>query len=173
MVALKRNSFFLFIFLFFISGCSTSSFFLLKQDENAAEFKVTPDRILLECEYQFDNDTKDSYGFLMHVLDDENTVITVAQMNILDSESCLKRIQKIKKILSTGKIIYVGGMGYLTEPRRREEKQYTFPHIGTFHGNGRTLQFIVIANEQGLCYDAYSGEKKPCPAEPFSLKSLT
>jgi hypothetical protein len=172
MAFLKRNRLIPFIFFFVTSGCATSSFKLLKQDQNAAELNITPDRVLVECEYQYDNDDKDAYGFLMRILDDENTVVTIAQMNILDKESCFKRIRKITEILKTGKMIYVGGMGDLTEPRTMGEKQYNFPQIGTFRDNGHTLQFMVIANEQGFCYDAYSGDKKPCPQEPFSIKNL-
>lgn len=168
----KRNNFIYSLLIFFISGCATSSFKLLIQDENAAEFKVTPDRVIMECEYQPDHDTKDAYGFLMHILDEENTVIAVVQGNVLDKGSCFRRLQKIGKILKTGKMIYVGGMGYLTKPKKKEKETYMFPNIGTFPGNGHTLQFMVIANEQGLCYDAYSGDEDPCPREPFSLKNL-
>jgi len=155
-----------------MSGCATSSFKVLRQSEYAVELKVTPDRVLMECEYQLDHDDKDAYGFLMYILDDENTAISVVQANVLDKGSCLRRIQMIGRILKKGKIIYVGGMGYLTDPKRKEERAYTFPLLGTFHGNGHVLQFMVIANEQGLCYDAYSGDEAPCPREPFSLKNL-
>ncbi len=172
MIFSKRNDLICGVLTLLISGCATSSFKLIKQDENAAELKVTPDRVAMKCEYQPDHDTKNAYGFLMHVLDDENTVVTVAQGNVLDKVSCFRRIQKIGKILKTGRIIYVGGMGYLTKPKRKENETYAFPNLGTFHGNGHTLQFMVIANEQGLCYDAYSGDESPCPREPFSLKNL-
>ena len=172
MIFSRRNDLMCGVLTFLISGCATSSFKLIKQDKNAAEFKATPDRVIMECEYQPDHDTKDAYGFLMNVLDDENTVIAMAQGNVLDKASCFRRIQKIGKILKTGKVIYVGGMGYLTKPKRKEKEMYTFPKIGTFHGNGQTLQFMVIANEQGLCFDAYSGDEEPCPREPFSLKNL-
>lgn len=163
----------IYVSLFFLmSGCTTSTYRLIKQDKNAAELKVTPDRVLMECEFQPDHDTKDAYGFLMYILDEENTVISVVQPNVLDKKSCLRRIQKIGKILKTGKLIYVGGMGDLTKPKSKEDNKYTFPHIGTFNGNGKNLHFIVIANEKGLCYDAYSGDEEPCPREPFSLKNL-
>ncbi len=168
----KRNSLICTILTCLVSGCATSSFKLIKQDENAAEFKITPDRVIMECEYQPEHDTKDAYGFLMHILDDENTVIAVAQGNVLDKGSCFRRIQKIGKILKTGKMIYVGGMGYLNKPKRKENEIYAFPNLGEFYGNGHTLQFMVIANEQGLCYDAYSGDEDPCPREPFTLKNL-
>lgn len=172
MTCLKRNNFILGLCFFLIFGCSTSSFNVIKQDENLVEFKVTPNRVLLECEYQYDHETKNGYGFLMHILDEENTVLTVAQINILDKENCLKRIQKIGKILKTGRIIYIGGMGYLNKPKIKEAQKFIFPNKeGIFYSNGQSLQFMVIANEQGLCFDAYSGDKEPCPQEPFSFKN--
>lgn len=133
---------------------------------------MTPNRILLECEFQYKDESGDGYGFMMHVLDDENTVLSIVQTNVLDKGSCFERLKEIGKLLNTGKIIYIGGMGNLNKPRIKENKTYTFPH-GTFHGNGRNAQFMVIANEKGLCYDAYSGDEPPCPREPiFSLKNL-
>jgi hypothetical protein len=153
-------------------GCTTSSFNVITQGENLVELKLTPDRVLLDCEHQYDNNTKGAYGFLMHILDEENTVLTVAQTNILDKESCFRRIQKIGKILKTGRAIYIGGIGSLDKPKIKETRKFMFPNIGTFPSNGQSFQFMVIANEQGVCYDAYSGDREPCPQEPFSLKSL-
>jgi hypothetical protein len=154
-------------------NCTTSSFKLIKQHELAVELKVTPDRILLECEFQYKDTSGDAYGFMMRVLDDENTVLSIVQTNVLDKGSCFKRIKKIGKILETGKIIYIGGMGDLNKAKIKKDETYMFPNIGIFHGNGRSAQFIVIANERGLCYDAYSGDEEPCPREPvFSLKNL-
>lgn len=174
MISSKRNDFTSgLLIILFLSGCATSSFKLIQQHELAAELKVTPDRVLLECENQYKDDSGNGYGFMMHVLDDENTVLSIVQTNVIDKGSCFKRIEKIGKILKTGKAIYVGGMGNLNKPRIKENKTYTFPHLGTFHGNGRNAQFMVIANEKGLCYDAYSGDEDPCPREPiFSLKRL-
>lgn len=156
-----------------LSACTTSSFKLIKQHELAAEIKVTPDRVLLECEFQYKDASGDGYGFMMHVLDNENTVLSIVQTNVIDKGSCLRRIEKIGKILRIGKMIYIGGMGNLNKSKIIESKTYIFPNLGTFHGNGQNAQFMVIANEQGLCYDAYSGEEEPCPREPvFSLKNL-
>lgn len=164
------------LFLFVTCGCATSSYHLIRQRTLAAEIKVTPDRIIMECEFQYKGEDGDGdgdgYGFLMYVLDDANTVLSVVQTNVLDKKSCFRRIQKIGKILKTGRTIYIGGMGNITEPRSEESRTYTFPGFGTFHGNGRATQFAVIANERGLCYDAYSGDEQPCPREPFSLKNL-
>lgn len=170
MIFLRRNDLIFILLVVFLSSCVTSSFKLIKQHELAAELEVTPDRILLECEFQYKDNSGDGYGFMMHILDDENTVLSIVQTNVLDKGSCYRRIEKIGKILKTGKTIYIGGMGNLAKPRSKEEKTYTFSHIGTFHGNGRNAQFMVIANEQGLCYDAYSGDEAPCPRDPFPIR---
>jgi len=174
MVFSKRSDFkFCLLIFLFLSGCATSSFKLIKQHELAAELKVTPDRVLLECEFQNNDNSDNDYGFMMHVLDDQNTVLSIVQTNVIDKVSCLKRLEKIGKILKTGRVIYIGGMGNLSKPRIQETDVYTFPRLGTFSGNGRSAQFMVIGNEQGLCYDAYSGDEEPCPREPvFSLKNL-
>jgi hypothetical protein len=167
MAGLKRSNLFCALLFLSIGGCATSSFKIARQGDLATELKVTPDRVLLECEYQHDNDTKGLYGFMIHILDDLNTVLTVSQMNTLDVESCNKRLRKVGQILKTGKTIYIGGMGGLREKRVREDRHVTFPGIGEFYGNGQTLQFIVIKNERGACFDAYSGDEEPCPRDTF------
>lgn len=156
----------LFSFVFF--GCSTSSYQVLFQDEHATELSVSPDRILLQCEDLYDADVNGMYGFMMHVLDKENEVITLVQGNTLDKVSCERRLRGMGRILREGKTIYVAGGGDLNDALLERREEYAFPGKGTFRSNGKTLGFIAIANEQGLCYDAYNGfEEKPCPVEPF------
>lgn len=148
-------------------ACSTTPYRVLYQSKSSTELSVTPDRVLLECERLYDADEPGLSGFMIHVLDEENTVLTVSQGNTLDNESCDRRIKRMNEILKNGKSIYIAGIGSLDEPRR-SRKAYSFPQIGTFKDNGRVLQFIALANEHGACYDAYSGEReKPCPPEPF------
>lgn len=77
MIFSKRNDFTCGLLILFLSGCATSYFKLIKQHELAAELKATPDRVLLECEFQYKDDSGDGYGFMMHVLDDENTVLSI------------------------------------------------------------------------------------------------
>lgn len=172
MACSRKSSFIYGSLLWWLFGCTTSSFKVIGQHQNATELRVTSDRVLLECEHQYDNDTKDSYGFLMHILDQEDTVLTIAQMNVLDRESCFRRIQKITRILKTTSAIYIGGAGDLNKAKIKGTRKYTFPNIGTFYDNGQSLQFLVIANEQGLCYDAYSGDEQPCPRKPFSIQDF-
>ena len=167
MQTLKRSSSFYFLTFFIFIGCATSSYRILNQDDQSTELTVSPDRIVLECEWLYDADIKGRYGFMIHVLDEENTVLTVNQGNTLNKEDCDRRIKIISKILREGKNIYIAGIGNLNEPRVKGKRTYSFPQKGIFYDNERTLQFVAIANEYGSCYDAYSGEEKPCPREPF------
>lgn len=167
MQSLKSNSIFYFFIFFILIGCATSSYRILNQDDHSVELNVSPDRIILECEWLYDADIKGLYGFMIHVLDEENTVLTVSQGNTLDKGSCDRRIKKIGQILREGENIYIAGIGNLNKLRVKGKRSYHFPKIGIFHSNERGLQFIAIANEHGTCYDAYSGDEKPCPREPF------
>lgn len=170
MQSLRKNRFLHTLQLLLISGCTTSSYRIVNHTANRVEIKVTPDRLLLECEYQNDNDTNGLYGFMIHVLDDEKTILSVVQTNTLDNEGCLERLHKIGKILKKGNVIYLGGMGDLNEDRIKENRSYFIPKHGTYRGNGRMLQFMVIANERGDCYSAYRGDQKPCPRGEFPIK---
>jgi len=86
----------------------------------------------------------------------------------LDKEDCFEGITEIKKILKNGKTISIGGMGDLNELRQSEKTTYLFPGLGTFHGNGRALQFMMIWNEHSQCFDSQFGKGKPCPRNDFS-----
>ena len=151
-----------------LSGCATSSYRVLFQDHSAAELSVSPDRFLLECEDLHDADIKGMYGFMLHLLGDKNTVTTMLQTNTLDKASCENRLRKIGKILREGKSIYIAGRGDLEDDDLKSQRNYTFSQKGSFRSNGKSLQFVAISNDKGLCYDAYGGyEEKPCPPEPF------
>ena len=151
-------------------GCATSSFEVLKQGDFVVELKVTPDRILLECEPQIGHEIENAHGFLVHILDLKKTVLTVAQFNVLDKEECFDGLRKIEKILKKGKIAYVGGMGDMTGSKSIDPHKYTFSRLGTFPSNGKTLKFMVIANELGFCFDAQNGDKGHAPAHRSPLK---
>ena len=110
MAALKRNCSFYFFIFFIFFGCATSSYRILNQEDQSSELSVSPDRILLECEWLYDADIKGRYGFMIHVLDEENTVLTVGQGNTLDKRDCDILIKIISKILREGKNIYIAGI---------------------------------------------------------------
>jgi hypothetical protein len=164
----KRNKWISSVLGLLLSGCATPSYHVLFQDDRVAELNVSPDRVLLQCEDLYDADIKGMYGFMIHVLDSTNTVTTVVQTNTLDKDSCDGRLKKIGKILREGHRIYIAGRGDLNDIGSKDYESFVFPQKGSFPSNGRSLQFVAIANEYGLCYDAYSGfEEKPCPPEPF------
>lgn len=153
-----------------LSGCASSAYKITNRDGRRVELLVSPDRIVLECEYVSEN-REIPYGFMIHILDDANTVIDTNQMNTLSKEACADRLTKIGRILKTGKQIYVAGIGDIEDPRQTEKWTFHFPGHGTFHSNGRSLQFFNIANEYGLCYGAYSADTKPCPdGENFPIR---
>ncbi len=170
MRALKTSSRFYIFWFLVLAGCTTSTYHVLNQGNHGTDLNVSPDRILLECEWLHDADIEGLYGFMIHVLDEENTVLTLVQGNTLDKQTCEKRIHKIGNILAKGKRIYIAATGDLSDSRKNG-KSYIFPKIGAFHSNGRVLGFAAIANEHGACYDAYSADEKPCPREPFPIKN--
>jgi hypothetical protein len=170
MLVLKQNKIFLATLFLFLAGCATSNFRVLNSIDGATELVVSPERILLECERIHDADTPNSYGFMIHVLDEKNTVLTVVQGNVIGEADCDRRIRKIGEIMK-GENIYIAGMGNLNHARAKG-RAHIFPNKGTFNSNERVLGFAAIANEFGACYDAYSGDEKPCPREPFPLKTL-
>lgn len=164
---LRRSSLFLLLALF-VSGCATSRYRVLSHHNSEVELSVTPDRVLLECEDLYDADTKGLSGFMMHVLDDKESVLTLVQGNTLDKSTCEKRIKAIGRILREGKDIYIAGTGDLARAGSGKPRDYSFPGKGTFNKTGSTLGFVAISNENGLCFDAYGGlAEKPCPPEPF------
>lgn len=169
---LKKINFTQFVFLILASNCATSTTMLLKQHENTVELKVAPNRVLLECELQPAHDIEGAHGFLMYILDDHKTVITAAQANVLDKNECFEGLQYITKILKTGKVIYIGGMGDLTKSKAGNHRTHNFPNLGTFPSSGKSMKFMIITNEHGLCFDAHNGANSPCPSEPFSFKNL-
>lgn len=170
MISSKINSFSLLIAGFLV-GCASSSYKVDSQTEGRTQLLVTSDRVILECDYLTDytGDIKNAHLFLMHVLDESKTVLTVSQGNILGKEDCFRRISKISKILKSGNKIFIGGMGNLDKPRETQQRRYSFPGLGQFPENGRALQFMTVWNDKGMCYSAYSGDQKPCPSDEFPI----
>lgn len=159
---LTRSEILSFVPALLLAGCATSYYRVANVDLGRHELSVSPDRIVMECEDVSEN-REIPYGFMIHVLDDENTVVDVTQTNTLSQEACFDRIKKIGRIIKTGNQIYIGGVGDLESAKVVEKWTHEFPGHGTFHSNGRFLQFMAIANENGLCYGAYSADDRPCP----------
>lgn len=172
MASLKVNSL-LFSFTVLLVGCVSSSYKIDSQAEGRTQLLVARNRVNLECfeipKDEYEGDIKEAHLFSINVLDENKTVLTVSQGNILGKEDCFRRINKIGKILKSGNKIFIGGMGNLDKPGETSDRRYSFPGLGQFPENGRNLQFMVIWNEKGMCYNAYSGEQKPCPADEFPI----
>jgi hypothetical protein len=172
MASLRVNSL-LFSFTVLLVGCISSSYKIDSQAEGRTQLLVAPNRVNLECfeipKDEYEGDIKEAHLFSINVLDKNKTVLTVSQGNILGKEDCFRRINKIGKILKSGNKIFIGGMGSLDKPRGTSGRLYTFPGLGQFPENGRNLQFMVVWNEKGMCYNAYSGDQKPCPGDEFPI----
>ncbi len=171
MTSLKINDL-LFLSVVFLVGCASSSYKVDIQTEGRTQLLVSSDRVILECDYLtgYTGDIKEAHLFLMHVLDESKTVLTVSQGNILGKEDCFRRINKIGKIMKSGYKIFIGGMGNLDKPRETQQRSYSFPGLGQFPENGRALQFMTVWNDKGGCYNAYSGDQKPCPSDEFPIE---
>jgi hypothetical protein len=159
-----------------LPACTTSSYRVIDQDRYRTELLISPDRILLECEDIKDHanagDPEGNFGFMVHVLDEEDTVLSLIQEPVTTRKHCFKRQDYIAKILRDGKRIYIGGHGTLEEPRTREDRGYSgFGKRGTFYRNGRGLQLSVIQNEHGQCYSATNEMDPPCMPPEFPIKN--
>jgi hypothetical protein len=104
----------------------------------------------------------------------EDTITRVEKVRSFKIEEgkddCFRRINKIGKILKSGSKIFIGGMGNLHKPRETQQRRYSFPGLGQFPENGRVLQFMTVWNDKGMCYNAYSGDQKPCPSDEFPIE---
>jgi len=171
MLNLKKNNLVLFLLLFLTLSCSTSTYKVNGQTSYATELVVSPDRVLLECEYQegYSGDAKTPHGFMMHILDEENTVLNLIIEPVLSKDECLNHLNATLKILNNSKKVYFGGMSTLDSPREKTDRNYTFPGLGIYPGNGRVLRYRAIWADAGQCYDIYHGNKRPCPRDDFPI----
>jgi hypothetical protein len=157
------------------SACSSSNYKIIDMDRGRTELQVSPNRILLECEDIEDHtnagDPEGSFGFMLHILDEENTVVTAIEEPVTTRKYCFERLNKIDRIIKNGKSVYIGAHHALDVPRIKEARSYLFGKKGPYFGNGRTLQLSVIKNEQGQCYTAHSGDNEPCMPPEFPIKN--
>jgi len=162
--------------VFSFVGCATSNFKIKKEADGVTELVVTPDRVVLQCEELDEEPDYGAYGFMVHILDEENTVVTSALNIRPDKRNCERHILKLSRILKSGNKILIGSRGSLTrKPRSNEEIRFrhTFPGHGTFSSNGRSLDFDFMANDKGQCYGPEYRDGEPCPQYPFSIKELS
>ena len=132
MISSKRNKFCLLLLAPCFLGCTTSPFRISKVQDNAVEILTSPDRILVECEHLDRDDGEIADGFMLHLLSDENSVITVSEGSSIDPESCANRIKYIGQLLANDQKIYVAGFGNLRNTREDMSRSFTF-QIGRAH----------------------------------------
>ncbi len=164
------------VLVLLFSACATSSYRVIERKGYRAEIQVTPDRVLLECEDIKDHEDagnpEGNFGFMIHVLDDENTVLTLIQGPVTTRSFCLQQQREIGKVIKNGNSIYIAGHGSLDEPRKMGKTVYSsFPKPGVFCGNGRVLTYSVVKNERGQCYSKDNGINEPCMPPEFPIKN--
>lgn len=173
-----KNKILLLFFLFHI-GCTTisnggDSIFVVKRELNGVvETVVTPDRVLLQCvDSEEDPDEGGRYLFMILMLDEKSTVTTSMWGLRPDKRSCERVQRDIYRVLKNAKSVYIGSWGRLSDRPREEDRKlsYAFPIHGTFYDNGRVLQFGVITNDRGECYNPMANEGEPCLEYPFPIE---
>ncbi len=127
----------------------------LSWHDRGLEVLASPDRILLEC--QKVSDENDLHGFMIHVLDDQNKVVDFIQGGTLSREDCSSAVNEINKVLTDAKRIYIGGVTDPAADPQLDDELFTFPNLGRFPSSKVCVQFIVLKNERGECYDANVG----------------
>lgn len=144
----------------FLSGCITSTYSAGKQSAEGTDIEVTPDRIIVQCEFitDYEGDRSDPYGFMILILDKEKTVLTVSSATVLEKSDCFDWLKRSEKIINTAKSISVLGRGSAYAPGNMEKFAYSFPKHGTFYGNGRALNFLGIRNDKGQCLNALASD---------------
>lgn len=149
-------------------GCATSIYKANKPNSLGIDISASPSRVITQCEFidNYSGDYKDPYGFMIHILDKENTVLTISNGTVLEKKDCLERQASADKIIKKGNLITIRGRGDAEAPREKGEFPHYFPQHGTFLDNGRSLNYLAIWNDKGQCYDAFYGPDKPCPRNP-------
>lgn len=163
----QKNRIFIFAVSFILVNCATSQYSARKSKALGTDIKVSSDRVVAECEFitDYTGDYPDPYGFMIHILDTEKTVLTVSNGTVLDKKECFKRLKATEEILRNSETVFVRGRGDADAPIKLESRTYYFPGHGSFPDNGRNLNYLAIWNDLGQCYDAFYGSERPCPRE--------
>ncbi len=155
MINLRNNfSFLTLVFIFY--SCSTKPLHKVVRQGGSlgiVEIITTPDRVLPYCE-QIDT-SPGRYGFMVKILDDENTVGSGSRM-MSSLKGCKDWEVGVRKVLEKGKRIRLVGTGRYDEPRVKKRFTYIFPGHGTFHSNGRSFGLTAITNEHQDCFGMFS-----------------
>lgn len=167
MASLKINRGLVPILSLILVSCVTSSYRANKPNALGTDIEVTPDRVVTECEFidNYSGEHKSPFGFLIHILDDEKTVITASNPAVLEGKDCRDRQKEVDRIIKNAHLVFIRGRGDAEYPRLIESHSIYFPRHGKFPHNGRSLNYLAIWNERGQCYDAFSGTQRPCPGK--------
>ncbi len=160
MAYLKKSKIFVILVFIFLSSCVTSSYHASKPKPSGTDIEVTSDRIVVECEFitDYEGDRSDPYGFMIHVLDSEKTVLTLSSATVLEKEDCFDWLKQSEKIINKGKSILVRGRGDAHAAAQMKQWTYNFPKHGTFYGNGRELNFLGIRNDKWQCLNTLASD---------------
>lgn len=165
MICLRRSSLAICILVTPLFGCVTSSKYQTQKPNSlGTDIEVTPDRVIVECEFitDYEGDYKEPYGFMIHILDNQKTVLTVSNGTVLEKRDCFEKLKVSEKIIKDANIVFVRGRGDAEAPVKLESLTYSFPKHGTFNNNGRSLNFLGIWNDRGQCYSAFNGSGDFC-----------
>ena len=159
---LQKNKKIIITFFFVLTGCVTSKYHAGIQKALGTDIEVTPDRVIVECEFitDYEGDRIVPYGFMIHLLDNEKTVLTLSSSTILEKKDCFDWLNQSEKIIQNSKLVTIRGRGNAEAPIIIEKYTYTFKEHGTYPGNNRSLNFLAIWNEKGHCFDAFHKNKE-------------
>jgi hypothetical protein len=155
-----------YLFVLLLQGCATSHYHAGKPTALGTDIVITPDRVITQCEFidNYTGDYSDPYGFMIHILDNENTVLTASSGTVLEKKDCLRWQTAADNIIRNGKTVTVRGRGNAEDPISMEKFKHTFEKHGTFFGNGRSLNYLAIWNDKGQCFDVFNRDN-PCPKQ--------
>ncbi|OYZ11026.1 MAG: hypothetical protein B7Y39_19775 [Bdellovibrio sp. 28-41-41] len=165
MDTLQKNKLFMMVILFSLFGCTTATYRAYKENSLGTDIEVSPDRVITECEFitDYEGDRKNPYGFMIHILDLQKTVLTVSNAVVLEKEDCLERQTAVDKIIKNAhQILTIRGRGDAEAPIVKEKFKSTFKKHGTYFGNGRSLNFISVWNDKRDCYNVLGDEDSAC-----------
>lgn len=165
-------------FLLLITACTTTnyntqeSYFIAKNIKfGLTEIVATPDRIIAKCEELDEDPDEGRYGFGVFILDEKNTVV-MSGLNIRpDKENCYKHLKKVNTLLKRSKSVYIASRGSIgEEPLDPGQFKYKFPKHGTYYSNGQYLDWALISNDRGDCYNPHAKPKESCLEYPFPIE---
>lgn len=147
---LKNN----FILLLAFYGCTSinSTYNTTIDKDGGVEVVAISNRFSPYCEKVVKDDGTIAYGFMILFLDEEKTIGSATGM-LTSNKACSEWQAEVKKILIHGQLVTLRGFGLgMEHPRLVEDFTHSFDNYGTYHGNGRSMDFFSIRNNNGECF---------------------